>query len=256
VTTRHEEIADLLTEEILRGRYRPGDRLPSERDLAARFDANRGAVREAIKKLEQLGLADVQPGGARVRAVEDASLEVLGHLMTLDALPDVDLVEQMMDVTHSLLRLAAERAMERADDADIAHARALIQRLQNPELDMQELIDTRLEMVRHFMRMSGNLVLTLISRTLRVDAFEKASPASSFLHRQSQEHTTYLKQLDQALERRDAQAAVATLRASFELNRELVLGALAEAHARTDLHLRNGQSNGAMDDAGRSSSDS
>ncbi|NCF80731.1 MAG: GntR family transcriptional regulator [Proteobacteria bacterium] len=31
--------------EILRGQYRPGERLPSERDLAARFEANRGPVR-------------------------------------------------------------------------------------------------------------------------------------------------------------------------------------------------------------------
>ena len=44
--TRHKEIAETLTNEILRGRYLPGDRLPSERDLSARFDANRGAVRE------------------------------------------------------------------------------------------------------------------------------------------------------------------------------------------------------------------
>ena len=121
--TRHVEIAETLTEEILRGRYRTGDRLPSERDLAARFDANRGAVREAIKKLEQLGLADVQPGGARVMAVEDASLEVLGHLMTLNDIPDVELVEQMMEVMGSLMRLAARRVVDNADDDEIAHAR-------------------------------------------------------------------------------------------------------------------------------------
>ena len=40
---RHEEIADSLTRDILLGRYRCGERLPSERDLASRFDANRGA---------------------------------------------------------------------------------------------------------------------------------------------------------------------------------------------------------------------
>ena len=64
--TISHEIADILRDEILRRRYRSGDRFPSERDLAARFDASRGAVREALSQLEQLGLIHTQPGGARV----------------------------------------------------------------------------------------------------------------------------------------------------------------------------------------------
>ena len=49
--SKHEEIADSLTRDILTGQYRVGERLPSERDLSSRFEANRGAVREAMKKL-------------------------------------------------------------------------------------------------------------------------------------------------------------------------------------------------------------
>ena len=33
-----------------------------------RFEAHRGAVREALKQLEQLGVAEIHPGGARVAA--------------------------------------------------------------------------------------------------------------------------------------------------------------------------------------------
>ena len=66
MTGKHDQIAGSLIQDILSGRYRVSERLPSERDLATRFDANRGAVREAMKKLEQIGLAQVQPGGARV----------------------------------------------------------------------------------------------------------------------------------------------------------------------------------------------
>ena len=47
--SRSERITAALRDEILRGRYQSGDRLPSERELAVRFDANRGAVREAMK---------------------------------------------------------------------------------------------------------------------------------------------------------------------------------------------------------------
>ena len=60
------EIATNLRTDILRQRYLSGERLPSERDLASRFDASRGAVREAMSQLEQSGLIEVKPGGARV----------------------------------------------------------------------------------------------------------------------------------------------------------------------------------------------
>lgn len=236
--TRHEEIAETLTEEILRGRYQPGDRLPSERDLSARFDASRGAVREAIKKLEQLGLADVQPGGARVMAVEDSSLEVLGHLMSLNDLPDVELVEQMMEVMGALMNVAVRGAVARANDQEIAQAQTLIRRLQNADLDQQALVDTRLQLFRQFMRMSGNLVLILISRSLHISVFGKNPNAHDILHPISRDHDTYLQQMDQALENRDAEAVAATIKASFELNRDIVLAALRDAHAA------NGQANG------------
>ena len=54
MTGKHDQIAGSLIQDILSGQYRVSERLPSERDLATRFDANRGAVREAMKKLEQM----------------------------------------------------------------------------------------------------------------------------------------------------------------------------------------------------------
>ena len=65
--SRTQQIAAELRDEILRGGYRPGDRLPSERDLSQRFEVHRGAVREALKKLEQLGVAVILPGGAKAK---------------------------------------------------------------------------------------------------------------------------------------------------------------------------------------------
>ena len=49
-STLSNEIAADLRAEILRGQYRDGDRLPSERDLSARYTASRGAVREALSE--------------------------------------------------------------------------------------------------------------------------------------------------------------------------------------------------------------
>ena len=78
-----ECVTATLRDEILRGQYRPGERLPSERDLASRFEANRGAIREVLKKLEELGIASINPGGVRVVPIEEASLSILRPLLLL-----------------------------------------------------------------------------------------------------------------------------------------------------------------------------
>ncbi len=52
-----------LKDQILSGALRPGERLPSERTLSEGSGANRNAVREAIKRLQQAGLVAVRQGG-------------------------------------------------------------------------------------------------------------------------------------------------------------------------------------------------
>src|SRR5438105_5867238 len=51
-----------LREAILLGRYRPGERLPPQRALAAEMEVNMASVREALKRLEQLRLVEVRHG--------------------------------------------------------------------------------------------------------------------------------------------------------------------------------------------------
>lgn len=58
----YEQVADKLTAKIAAGDYRVGDRLPSERDLAAAFGVSRPTVREAVIALELDGLVDVRTG--------------------------------------------------------------------------------------------------------------------------------------------------------------------------------------------------
>lgn len=49
-------IAMRLREAILGGRYGHGDRLPPERELSDHFGASRGTIREALRRLEEMGL--------------------------------------------------------------------------------------------------------------------------------------------------------------------------------------------------------
>ncbi len=52
-----------MAAEIITGRYAPGSHLPAERALTLVFDVNRHVVREALKRLEQIGLVKISQGG-------------------------------------------------------------------------------------------------------------------------------------------------------------------------------------------------
>ena len=127
--SKAEEIIAVLRSEILRGQYRPGERLPSERDLAARFESNRGAIREAIKKLEQLGIVAVAPGGVRVLPVEEATLEVLGYLLELGEIQKPELISQVLDVLAVMTSLSARSAVVEANDENITDMVQLVDQL-------------------------------------------------------------------------------------------------------------------------------
>src|SRR6056297_1389897 len=200
--SKHNEIADALTRDILVGQYRCGERLPSERDLAARFEANRGAVREAMKKLEQLGIATVQPGGARVAPVHEASLDVIGHMLSLGELPDEDLVDQILQVIQALISLAVESAVKRGSDEQIALIRTRVRALHDPARDHAANAEARIELMSAIMEASGNLVCRLIARSLLLQFAPRLAPLEALVEADAETHREYARQLDAALAER------------------------------------------------------
>src|SRR4051794_6320888 len=63
-------VREQLLADIRSGRWRPGDRLPTEIELMARFGVSRAPIREAMQSLHLLGIVDISPRrGAIVRAL-------------------------------------------------------------------------------------------------------------------------------------------------------------------------------------------
>src|SRR6186713_2173748 len=72
-----------LLEALLSGRYAAGEKLPTQRALAADLGVTMGSLREALKRLEQMGLIEVRHGDAmRVRDWRaHGGLDVVAHLV-------------------------------------------------------------------------------------------------------------------------------------------------------------------------------
>lgn len=58
----HEQLKEILRSEILEGRFRPGERLPTEAELCARYQVSRAPVRQALEDLAREGLIVRQRG--------------------------------------------------------------------------------------------------------------------------------------------------------------------------------------------------
>lgn len=224
-------IAEELRDEILRGRYRPGERLPSERDLAARTGANRGSVREALKTLEQLRLIEIRPGGgARVTPVEDASLDVLEHLLVVHGAPDPLLVAQCLDVLELLITGAVRLAVERGSDRELARARQLLRLMSARGTTSEGYLDAFNELIGLIHTASRNLVLQLVRNGIR--SLFARRPELSRLRPPRAQLCAISQLLEGALAERDAVAAAEGARRLVRANRERLLKALEKQRGR------------------------
>ncbi|MBA4760991.1 FadR/GntR family transcriptional regulator [Sphingomonas sp.] len=70
----YQAIARRLLEVFASGQYQPGDRLPTERELAIDYHVSRPTIREAIIALEVQGIVEVRVGsGAYLRGLPSAT---------------------------------------------------------------------------------------------------------------------------------------------------------------------------------------
>ncbi|GAA3528071.1 FadR/GntR family transcriptional regulator [Amycolatopsis ultiminotia] len=112
----YEYIAEQVRDAIATRRYKPGDRLPTEREMAEIFEVSRNGVREAIRSLESSGLVEIRigvHGGVFVAAGDPQTVSrSVRDLASLGALPPENVLEARILLTSDVLRLACERATE------------------------------------------------------------------------------------------------------------------------------------------------
>ena len=162
--SRPDLVFDGLAGAILDGRYAPGDRLPSQRALAAEFGVNMASLRAAIDRLAQLRLVEVRHGEPmRVTDWRQAGgVELLARAAGTDPTLLIATFEARAILLREAARLAAARATgaQRDELQQLAAAfGAATTREDRQQIDlafMAALIDA-----------AGNLVFTLILNSIR-----------------------------------------------------------------------------------------
>jgi DNA-binding FadR family transcriptional regulator len=164
-----DEVFDRLKAMITSGEVRPGDAMPSERELMERFGVGRPAIREAMQALSNFGLLTISHGErARVLALTARSVT-----------QQVDMAAQMMLATspgsldhlkHARLffeRGMARQAASKAKPADIADLNRLVA-AQTALLggDPVRFIEADMEFHTAIAAISGNPIFAAVSESM------------------------------------------------------------------------------------------
>jgi len=116
-----EDIASQIRGAIHSGFFKPGDKLPPERELSKQFNAGRMAVREALRALEESGLIQIKQGvdgGAFIRVVDFkvASRSIYNFLklgeISLQELTEARIEIELMVLKYCINRISQEEINE------------------------------------------------------------------------------------------------------------------------------------------------
>ena len=223
VTSLPDQVFGQLTSEIVCGRYAPGEQLPSERTLTQVFGVNRHVIREAVKRLEQIGLVRVSQGGP-TRALDfrtTAGLDLLAviaeHAEVIKPQPALfaAALEMRAGIGVDLVRLCAERAGDdvRADLTLIASEFAAVgggtQILQIDERFWQRILDG-----------AGNLAYQLAFNSL-IRATHAIPEVSLPWLEQELRRSEHRAPLAAAIASRDVDGAAEAARAALAIPRDV-----------------------------------
>lgn len=159
------EITRRLIDYFLAGGISPGDRLPSERQLAETLGVGRSVVREALKSLTLFGLIDVRQGDGTYLKATDSELlpQVIEWGLLLGAKRTHDLVEARHHIEVVIAGLAAAR---RTDD-DLARLLVHVEVMRDAELDADLFIAADIAFHVGLSEIAGNETLMQIMGSVR-----------------------------------------------------------------------------------------
>lgn len=133
-----DQVAEQMQELIVQGRLRPGERLPSERELADRFGVSRTVIREAVRSLMAKGLLEVHSGSGMIVCTPTAS-SIADHFDLLLRLnSEGDPLEYIFDVRHVLEVEIAGRAAQQATESDIREMEHHLQQMADNLNDLEQ----------------------------------------------------------------------------------------------------------------------
>ncbi len=223
------KILDELKNAIIYETYPIGSKLPTERELALHYGANRFAVREAIAMLSQNGFVETLPqSGTYVKDFyTDGSLDTLVQVLRVRRTIDRQTLESLLQFRTTIETSAAAEAAARITTDDVGY---LADNLKQKEASLNDInVLTECDYAFHYkiIQVSGNTISKLVFQSFQpIYAF-----FTSFFYSLPDAAATSLslnKQLLNALREGDRQASAAAMEAVLVFGRKELFSSINE----------------------------
>jgi GntR family transcriptional repressor for pyruvate dehydrogenase complex len=208
----YEQVADALRVRIVGGELSLGQKLPTEREIAARYGVSRNVVREAIRTLANDGLVHVRQGSG-VYVTDGASQALSDSLQLAISVSNVtrkflDLIEIRQLVEPGMAALAAERATPKHLEA----LRKEVAIMDGAANDVEAFIAADHRFHVAIAKATGNSLVPLMLDPI-VELLHEQRQRLFFVEDSSSHAQNFHRKILSAIERRNSRAAFAAMRA-------------------------------------------
>lgn len=202
-----DQVFRQMKEQVIKGEWKPGEKIPSENELARLMGVSRVTVRNALQRLSALGLVETRFGEGSFVCRTDADA-MLQPLIPAAYLGDKGL-EEVLLLRRMLEGPVCEAACSSASREDIQKLCSLLGEMEQYRNDLKQFASADYRFHLELARMTGNTLLIKIYSIINdvmENAFEKI-----VLARGSQSGLYYHSRLVEAFERGDGSAARAVM---------------------------------------------
>jgi len=215
----YEEVARQIERLILK-KLQPGDKLPSERELAETLGVSRSSIRDAIRSLELMGLVEPRQGAGTV--VLEISIESLVNPLANTLKRKEELIGELLDFRKMLEPPLAARAASHASADEISEMEEILDRQQEKLRQGESAIAEDSEFHYSVALASRNSVVLKVLDTL-MDLLRDTRERSLQVEGRQQKSLAGHRRILAAIKRHDGEAAKAAMRRHIEDVEEIVL---------------------------------
>ncbi len=205
---------------INEGALKPGDKLPSERELAQQFQLGRSSVRDAIRTLEVMGV--VRPRQGEGTVVRDLSTDAVTAPLSSMLLRKRALVKELMEVRLMIEPPLAARAAARASERQIARMEEIVKRQRERVRDAEFTIQEDFDFHFTLWTMAGNSVVLNVLDIL-MDLLAESRTRGLQVKGRSEKSIEGHRAILSAIRRHDPEAAEVAMRRHIRGVKDVVL---------------------------------